>query len=41
MISFINKSVNDKLQFCWISGNANLNFNVGIIAVLIKKKKIY
>ena len=34
MISLINKSVIDKLQFCWISGNANLNFNMGIIAVL-------
>ena len=34
MISFINKSVIKKLQFCWISGNANLNFNLDIIAVL-------
>jgi hypothetical protein len=34
MISFTNKSVIEKLQFCWISGNTNLNFNVDIIAVL-------
>jgi hypothetical protein len=34
MISFTNKSVIEKLQFCWISGNANLNINLDIIAVL-------
>ena len=34
MISFTNKSVIEKLQFCWISGNANLNLNLDIIAVL-------
>jgi hypothetical protein len=34
MISSTNKSVIEKLQFSWISGNTNLNFNVDIIAVL-------
>ena len=34
MISFTNKSVIEKLQFCWISGNANMNFNMNIIVVL-------
>ena len=33
MISFTNKLVIEKLQFCWISGNANLNFNLDIVAV--------
>ena len=34
MISLTNKSVIEKLQFCWISGNANMNFNVDITIVL-------
>ena len=34
MISFTDKSVIEKLQFCWNSGNANLNFNLDIVAVL-------
>ena len=34
MISFTNKSVIEKLQFCCISGNTNLNLNLDIIAVL-------
>jgi hypothetical protein len=34
MISFTDKSVIEKLQFCRNSGNANLNFNLDIIAVL-------
>ena len=34
MISFTDKSVIQKLQFCWNSGNANLNFNLDIVAVL-------
>jgi len=34
IISFTNKSVIEKLQFCWNSGNANLNFNFDVIAVL-------
>jgi hypothetical protein len=34
MISSTNKSVIEKLQFSWISGNTNLNFNLDIIAVL-------
>ena len=33
MIAFTNKLVIEKLQFCWISGNANLNFNLDIVAV--------
>jgi hypothetical protein len=31
---FTDKSVIEKLQFCWNSGNANLNFNLDIVAVL-------
>ena len=34
MISFTDKSVIEKLQFCRNSGNANLNFNLDITAVL-------
>ena len=34
MISFTDKSVIEKLQFCWNSSNANLNFNLDIVAVL-------
>jgi hypothetical protein len=34
MISFTDKSVIEKLLFCWISGNANLNFNLDSVAVL-------
>jgi hypothetical protein len=34
MTSFTNKSVIEKLLFCWISGNANLNVNLDTIAVL-------
>jgi hypothetical protein len=34
MISFTDNIVIEKLQFCWNSGNANLNFNLDIIAVV-------
>jgi hypothetical protein len=34
MIPFTDNSVIEKLQFCWNSGNVNLNFNLDIVAVL-------
>jgi hypothetical protein len=34
MISFTDKSVIENLPFCWNSINANLNFNLDIVAVL-------
>jgi hypothetical protein len=34
MISFTDKSVIEKLQFCWNSGNANLNFKLDTVAAL-------
>ena len=34
MITITDKSVIEKQQFCWNSGNANLNLNLDIVAVL-------